>query len=366
MAKSLYSTVLHSYTYEQIRDLCFTEGSTFGNALDCEWGVWRDKAVADFNISPQFFDLVGSFASNGIRTLSGPQRYLQIATYVKLSPLSGVRVYKDTGVIEGVYEASAGYSEAAERRDWEMLLWFANRAKPEQQTGSVNNALQRAQKTIDFWSKKQLGKEKTPFFQYDDLRWFVKHGKVKELDQIIHDYFNLPEGFSIERDIPFVPFWEITDIHSALFGLPIQDYPEEEIQDLVRAVLSSGDTRIVDFFRSIFRDRLDNLVSENRSSARKSLILHDKPEQTYGIELRFLNPEDIDKDYSYMAEFVLNLVLPDDDPDTRHWLLTRGQGNITYLTAVLPLFSKESVKRAFNFVDGLVYPLSKAILKSYL
>nr|WIL03108.1 hypothetical protein Cbor_188 [Cedratvirus borely] len=125
---TLYSTILRNYTYEQVRDLCFAPGSTFGSAFDCEWGVWRDKAVADFDISPQFFDLVRSLgASNGIRTLSGSQRYLQIASYVKLSPLSAVRVLPG-GQIEGVYESIKGIRVAKERKDAQAMMFFAQRA----------------------------------------------------------------------------------------------------------------------------------------------------------------------------------------------------------------------------------------------
>nr|WIL04683.1 hypothetical protein Cduv_203 [Cedratvirus duvanny] len=354
MAKSLYSTVLHNYTYEQVRDLCFTEGSTFANVFDCDWGVWRDKAVIDFNISPQFFDLV--------RSITGPQRYLQISTYVKLSPLSGVRVYKDTGVIEGVYEAWKGYRQARLRKDPEMVLWFAERIKPEQQTGPRRNILQKAQELVDTFS--QPKEKKVFYFDYDKLACLVKHGKIRELDQIIHDYFTLPKGFSIERDVPYVPFWEITDKYSALLDLPLQDYPEEEMENLVNAISSSGDVRIVDFFRSIFRDRLD-ILEENYLSAWRSLILHGKPEETFGIEVRFFNPKKEYAEYEYMAENVLGLLIPN-KVELKSYLLASALGDITYLTAVLPFFPKEVIEQPLSKLDGVLYPLSKIVLESYI
>ncbi|SHO33240.1 Hypothetical protein BQ3484_172 [Cedratvirus A11] len=352
MARSLYSTVLKTYDYIKLKDLCFAPGSTFGNAFDCEWKVWRDKAKADFGISEEFFDLV--------RTLSGPQRYLQISTYIKLSPLSGVRVYEN-GTIEGVYEAWKGYREARLRKDPEMVLWFAERIKPEQQTGPRKNILQKAQALVDTFSTKE---EKVFYFDYDKLAWLVKHGKIRELDQIIHDYFTLPKGFSIERDVPYVPFWKITDKYSALLDLPLQDYPEEEMENLVNAISSSGDVRIVDFFRSIFRDRLD-LLEENYFSAWRSLILHGKPEETYGIEVRFFNPEREYAEYEYMAENVLGLVIPN-KVELKSYFLTSALGDITYLTAVLPFFPKEVIEQALSGLDGVLYPLSKTLLESYI
>ncbi|SOB74335.1 hypothetical protein BQ9231_00452 [Cedratvirus lausannensis] len=84
MSQTLYSTILKNYTYDELKKLCLDP--EFNLLFDCEWGIWRDKAQADFGISPQFFDLIG--------VLPGPERYLQIASYIKLSPSS-----------EGVYEA---------------------------------------------------------------------------------------------------------------------------------------------------------------------------------------------------------------------------------------------------------------------
>lgn len=83
--KSLRNLVLSTYPYEQLRDLCFEEESNFGEIFDCHWDLWRDKAVAEFNITPQFFDLV--------KTLSGPQRYLSIKSYFAITKDLAVRLY---------------------------------------------------------------------------------------------------------------------------------------------------------------------------------------------------------------------------------------------------------------------------------
>ncbi|SPN79418.1 Hypothetical protein BRZCDTV_331 [Brazilian cedratvirus IHUMI] len=45
MEKSLRSLVLAKYSYDDLIDLCFAPDSTFANVFDCDWGVWRDKAV---------------------------------------------------------------------------------------------------------------------------------------------------------------------------------------------------------------------------------------------------------------------------------------------------------------------------------
>jgi hypothetical protein len=83
--------------------------------FDRDWGIWRDKAKADFNISEEFFDLV---------SLDGLQRYLQVASYIKLSPISLARMHE--GEIEGVYEPCAGYIKADKRRDEKVLVYFVS------------------------------------------------------------------------------------------------------------------------------------------------------------------------------------------------------------------------------------------------
>ncbi|SPN79126.1 Hypothetical protein ZAZAV_177 [Cedratvirus Zaza IHUMI] len=387
MAGTLRGTLLHRYTYEEIRDLCFTEGSTFTSAFDCDWDVWRDKAVADFGISPQFFDL--------IRTLSGPQRYLQIASYVKLTPLSGVRVYKDTETcpcfIEGVYEALDGFREALYRKDPEMLLWFANRVKPKQDEELIRmfpgeqSKLARVEKLVAQWER-----EKDISLWRDDgsvnyLLYIIRRGNVRELDQIIHRYFTLPEGFSIEKDISKVPFWEIYDEQGHLrtiYNLPLQTLdPEMEglFDDLVKAVLGSGDTRIADFFLSIFRNRemrkkRPSFYRVVYASAKNSLKVHRKPEEAYGIQLRFFD-QSYNGDgqwYDYMVELLL--FLKEQGRDINPNKIWSNLGNIPYITTLLPLVSRERAKEFLEDkiiyspgVDyNILYPLSTSLIEEYL
>nr|WIL04602.1 hypothetical protein Cduv_122 [Cedratvirus duvanny] len=117
--KTLKGTVLSTFSYSQTQKLCAENPTVF----DCDWGLWREKAIADFGISGEFFDLVPQ--------LSGAQRYLQIKSYYVLTPDMAVRVYSD-GYIEGVYETVAGYKIARDTLDSAMQMFFSNRLKPEQ------------------------------------------------------------------------------------------------------------------------------------------------------------------------------------------------------------------------------------------
>ncbi|SPN79412.1 Hypothetical protein BRZCDTV_326 [Brazilian cedratvirus IHUMI] len=373
MAGTLRGAVLHKYTYDDIKRLCFTEGSTFGNVFDCEWGVWRDKAVVDFNISPQFFDL--------ITVLSGPQRYLQIASYVKLTPLSGVRIYKDIGVIEGVYEALAGFTEAYFRRDPEMLLWFANRVRPEQERELQKrpfaswNKKKEALETIKLWEDKE--KEPLLYYPPEDgaysfayLALVLEQGRLDILDKIIHRYFTLPEGFSIEKDIPYTPFWELEN-NPALYDLPLQDTPEQDFVALISPILLSGDTRIADFFRSIFRDRdFNTTIAEDFLSGYGCLRYHHKPEEAYGMDLRFLNKESYNGrglGYDYMVESLLYALSHDEQPKDNDRL--EGHiGNIPYLQTLLAHvpYGKEKLQEAIFPGSEVLYPLSYAVIQEYL
>ncbi|SHO33237.1 Hypothetical protein BQ3484_169 [Cedratvirus A11] len=364
MAQSLYSTVLKNYTYDDLKELCFAPGSNFGNSFDCDWEVWRDKAVADFGVSPEFFDL--------IRTLSGPQRYLQIASYVKLTPLSGVRVYQDTGVIEGVYEAYTGYLESKERRDADMMLWFYQRVGEEQKrylsimSGfSKKEMLEEIELRREKWQEEERkeeeflsdpGRERSKY-----LRKIIEEGRIDILDEIIHGYFTLPEGFSIERNIPYIPFWQISS--QQLEDLPLQPHIEDkEARKIIQASMQSSNTRIVDFFRSIFRDR--NLEGFTKSTSTKNgLLRHGKPEETYGIALRFFGPKTNVFTLEHMAELFLYF---SQSQATYHYytaIINRRKGDITFLQAVLPY----TEPKYFSYLETRpeFLTLSRSLIEEY-
>ncbi|QIN54308.1 hypothetical protein [Cedratvirus kamchatka] len=378
MARSLYSTVLHNYSYSELKDLCFAPGSTFGNVFDCDWGVWRDKAITDFSISPQFFDLVTSFASNGIRTLTGPQRYLQMSTYVKLTPLSGVRVYEN-GKIEGVYEAFAGFNEAARRKDWDMIEWFAERASPENQK-SIKQLWPRRRET----ESTELGSfpdDKEDLFIY--LIEATVRGRIDLIDEIIHDLFTLPKNFSIARDVhryhnyKNVDFWKN---ESYLLDLPLQELDETiedfYLRDLLRAALESGDTRIVDFYLSIFRDREKDVndAADRTLFGRDSLLRHGKPEDAFGTTLRLLKyKRRLDSLPNHIVEVALFLQQMSEKKELQKNFLISHLGDITSLIAVFAICDRKDIEDALQNIDNAeytkyekLYPLSVDLLRQQL
>ncbi|SOB74328.1 hypothetical protein BQ9231_00445 [Cedratvirus lausannensis] len=364
--KSLLSSVLATYTYDDLKELCFAPESTFGSAFDCNWDVWRSKAVADFNISPQFFDLVP--------TLTGPQRYLQIATYVKLSPLSLAGQYDDETCpcfIEGVYESFSGMEEARERRDGEMMVWFAQRVTPEEDAVlgrfRVVDSFTEAKRMVAGWFGGLLKDLRYPprNGKYDMyyLGLVIRHGRIDILDQIIHKYFTLPEGFSIEKDIPKVPFWEYQGV---TYDLPLQTTPDVVVEEYMEDCMSTSDTRIVDFFRSIFRNRnLQSMISKTTLS-KKSLLIHGKPEEAYGIALRFIKENTGVEYLDYMVELVLQQTAQEDS----YWrLIHRNLGNITFIQALLPHVKKYHIEEIFEDLedhDYVLYALSIYLLEQSL
>jgi hypothetical protein len=361
--KSLLSSALATYTYDDLKELCFAPESSFPNVFDCDWDVWRSKAIADFGISGEFFDLVGSFASNGIRTLSGPQRYLQIVSYVKLTPLSLATQYDD-GTVEGVYEAYKGYIEARERRDGPMMVWFAQRVTPEEDVtlGSEESTFARAKEEVAGWYGGLLKTLRYPprYYNMHYLGLVISHGRIDILDRIIHRYFTLPEGFSIARDIPKVPFWEY---RGAVYDLPLQPTPDEEVEEYMQDCMLTSDTRIVDFFRSIFRDRdLESIISRTTLS-KKSLLIHGKPEEAFGIALRFINQDTPVYYLDYMAELVLQQT---SQVEGYAELIYRNLGNITFIQALLPYVQAEEILQRLEEQEYVLYPLSVQLLEESL
>ncbi|SPN79144.1 Hypothetical protein ZAZAV_186 [Cedratvirus Zaza IHUMI] len=358
--KSLLSSVLATYTYDDLKELCFAPESTFGNAFDCNWDVWRSKAVADFNISPQFFDLVP--------TLTGPQRYLQIATYVKLTPLSLAGQYD-----EGVYESFYGMEEARERRDGEMMVWFAQRVTPEEDAvlgrfrGGTSSTFTEAKGMVAGWFGGLLKDLRYPprngKYDMHYLGLVIRHGRIDILDQIIHRYFTLPEGFSVAKDIPKVPFWEYQGV---TYDLPLQTTPDAIVEEYMEDCMSTSDTRIVDFFRSIFRNRnLQSMISKTTLS-KKSLLIHGKPEEAYGIALRFIKENTGIEYLDYMVELVLQQTGQKDS----YWrLVHRNLGNITFVQALLPYVKKYHIEEIFVELeehDYVLYALSIYLLEQSL
>ena len=384
MLRSLKHTALSRYDYRETKELCSQDA--FPLVFDCEWGLWRDKAVADFGISEQFFDLV--------RSLTGPQRYLQISTYERLTEDSLAR-----SVDEGVYEAVAGFKEAVLRGDYDMVLFFYHNLTREQKKYILEEwrfifenldreypAFKQAKKLIRFGLVKPVedndylllekGSQEAFHRLYQDekrkdanypqrmdfLYAVLASGRLDFIDVILHDYFVLPQGFSITRDIPYVPFWGYSG--DILYKLPSQGHIHEiEVAQIVEACLVGCNSRVVDFFRSMFINYVeDNEVAVPQLLQRGMRIqaLYPriaKAEEAYNISKRF---PDLPFNYDFMSEFLLDVVrdsLDKPDPDYFTDVVLENDGNLTLITSILPYFDKEEVERHLERIGSKVYPL---------
>nr|WIL03991.1 hypothetical protein Clen_61 [Cedratvirus lena] len=354
--KTLKGTVLSTFSYSQTQKLCAENPTVF----DCDWGLWREKAIADFGISGEFFDLVPQ--------LSGAQRYLQIKSYYVLTPDMAVRVYSD-GYIEGVYETVAGYKIARDTLDSAMQMFFSNRLKPEQREilykqGYTRIPLQPlSQEYIDalnsnknyksnYWTFLASSVEdsiKTGDQSQQFLQRVLESGRIEWLDQILDRYFVLPEGFSIQTHIPYTPFWAE---EFPLYDLPLyKGNLDPEL--LFPSVIRSTDTRIVDFFRSIFRDRIADNIPGFYEYARTGFSLQKRPEETFGIYKRFKRSE-----VRYSLPFMVEQIIDLGQDGGR--LITKEIGNVTTLLSLLPFTKKKNL----SFPPGL-YPLSEKIVAEY-
>lgn len=338
--KTLYSTILAKYSYEELKELCLEPD--FRLLFDCDWGIWRDKAVADFDISHQFFDLVKNVDQiPGSRALCGRQRYLQISAYVKLSPASLA-----TSCREGVYEATYGFYQAKLRKDKDMIFWFASVA----QEKHVENP-HKASLEID-----EKMRSKSTLFS---LRRATKEGRVDILDNIIHDIFNLPENFSIARDM--------TKEQNCV---PLQDMESSEVKDLLKAAFKSGNIRIADFYLCMFRNK-ETEIREAASKARfgySSLLLHGKPEDAYNIALRTLPYKCKEEE---LGQHMIEVALLCTDQPKQEFII-HYMGDVASLSVLLPICNKQDIQETLHELDlwdkhfgSDIYPLSVDLIKHY-
>lgn len=363
--KTLKSTVLSNFSYAETEKLC----TEYPTVFDCKPGLWRDKAMADFGISGEFFDLVPN--------LSGAQRYLQIKSYHTLTPDLAVRVYED-GYIEGVYEAVAGFLKAYEIRNKVMEGFFASRLQPIQVRyvedrgtfvypqpplstdliENLNSSKRERAKHLNFMAANALYEIKKGNRSLLYLTDLIESGRVDYLDKALHFYFTLPKGFSIEKDIPYTPFWAE---EFPLYDLPL--YTGTRQQDLIAAAITSSHSRVVDFFRSILRNKIDDEVTNFYTHNAKGLKLHKRPEEAFGIYKRFKKSE-----YKFshipMVEEILDLGERYVDG------VKNNLGNITTLQSLLPLFTRKDLlllpfftgRGGYYYDANDGYPLSRKLI----
>nr|WIL04607.1 hypothetical protein Cduv_127 [Cedratvirus duvanny] len=363
--KTLKGTVLSNLSYTETKKLC----TEYPTVFDCDRNLWREKAIADFGISGEFFDLVPQ--------LSGAQRYLQIKSYHVLTPDLAVRVYED-GYIEGVYEAVAGFLKAHEIKDKVMEGFFASRLQriqvryiedrgtyvyPQSSLSTdliekLNSPKREREKHLNFMAANALYEIKKGNKTLSRLMDLVESSRVDYLDQILHLYFTLPPGFSIQKDIPYTHFWAE---EFPLYDLP--PYTGTRQQELIAAAITSSDTRIVDFFRSILRGTIGDEVTNFYTHNSKGLELHKRPEEAFGTYKRFKKSE-----YKFshipMVEEILDLGERYIDG------VANNLGNITTLQSLLPLFTKRDLLHLpfftgkgeyyYDVRDG--YPLSRKLV----
>ncbi|SHO33164.1 Hypothetical protein BQ3484_96 [Cedratvirus A11] len=359
--KTLKGTVLSILSYSQTQKLCAEHPTVF----DCDWGLWRDKAMADFEVSKEFFDLVPQ--------LPGSQRYLQIKSYVTFTPDMTVRVYED-GFIEGVYEAYIGYLKAVGTRNKAMEAFFANRLKPNQvsdlnKQGILTLPIQ-PPLALQYIEALNSSKDyKSDYIKYTEKAFYkglangdksktflnlvLTSGRTDWIDQIIHRYFVLPEGFSIESYIEYVPFWAK---EFPIYDLPLYTGEWYDAQELLSSAIKGANVRVVDFFRSIFRNRMEELSYVVGESNKHGLDVQKKPEETFGIYKRF-------KHVAKIAPFMLEQTL-DMELDFLY-LIKREPGNIPNLLVSLPFLDRDDLDDVLKTLASN-YPLSTRIIQEYL
>nr|WIL03503.1 ICP4-like protein [Cedratvirus plubellavi] len=95
------------------------QGKLYSDCVErgCTEEEWKELAQRDYGVPFSFFD-------NKSTDTSAAQRYIEIATYFVLSPYSRVVLYREEGVIEGVYESGAGFLEAIRRNSIPMVRFF--------------------------------------------------------------------------------------------------------------------------------------------------------------------------------------------------------------------------------------------------
>lgn len=357
--KTLKGCILFALSYTETKDLCLQYPSLFGSPWYDSW-VWKEKALADFNISGEFFDLVSD--------LPPSQRYLQIKSYHVLTPDMAVRLHPD-GFIEGVYEAMAGYRRAKREENKEMKIFFANRLKPEQikilnREGRVHKPDRTLdQSVIDKLNRPQSYKPpsqerhslsglKRGRKDRDFLYMILESGRIDWLDQILHRYFVLPPGFTIHKDIPHTPFWAK---EFPIYKLEAYQGEELDLDDLYSYMFQACDSRVVDFLRSI----LDGKTIPREHNSLLGCFAIKNPEETFAIYKRLGDPDDPYLNIPPSLEKVL------DRGEGYYQMAVDNLGNIPLLLALLPFLTREEVEWLVeNYGTG--YPLTEKILEAYL
>lgn len=311
---SLKDTILNWYTFENLYKLCFKEKS-INTIFDCRWDIWRERAYVKYDVPHAFFDMPLFFYP---RKISGVERYIEIATYYKLEDFS--LIHRRDNVILGVYEPVALVLQALERNNTNIVDKYIHLLTP-RDTQYLSNIFPQnnlAYKALceKITSRKscmfdegiyleEVAKGNFSFIEYLnnlDLYYLIernnnlafeeamnrnieeefffiaclKSGNVRYVDTILRQYIQISDNFSIEKNIPFLPF----DPNRTNFPLyPLKYTKPGVIARYLNYALFGCNTQIVDFFRSYYKvDKPDNI-----SSLYAGYILHRKPVETFSV-----------------------------------------------------------------------------------
>ncbi|SPN79498.1 Hypothetical protein BRZCDTV_378 [Brazilian cedratvirus IHUMI] len=278
---SLQNIILSNLPYSQLYNICTDRENRVRGALECDNladrdNIWKNKALAEFNVPPAFFDL----ALQGRSVVPSPsQRYVEIATYFTLQPFS--QAVLENGEIEGVYESTQACIEAVERRDDRMTEYFYSLLSPSKKIYVKDQLLDT--RMTDFATRLIYGipVEDKPYLREEDadiLSTIIKTGNLALLNRQLELEGITPSSFRIEDYIPELEFDPQAETF-ALFPLPLHRKPLHQLRVMNSAIYSCN-PRIVDFFRSYF-----NLDRPN--TGYRSLLAgykrHHKPVQAYSI-----------------------------------------------------------------------------------
>ena len=202
------------------------------------WSQYREKAVKEFGIPEDYFNLAQRASSPLVpaRSVSPEYRYLEIKSKFELDARDAARVHAD-GTIEGLYESLAGVVESLKRDDTEMVLFFASRLRPESK-----EVLTKKIKSGELQSE--------IFGKYAQFRFSAYLALLKEL--------------KLSRYAPKVERWQL----EALEGIVPED--EEKKVLMLKYFISQGQEDALALAKGVLSDE-DVFISALRSGNLKML-----------------------------------------------------------------------------------------------
>lgn len=298
----LERTILNGFSFSKLAKLCYE--SKYSTVLDCEWDVWRQRALDLHNIPKAYFDLA-------IGKYPGIERYIEVITQQKLNINSGIDIYGEEFV--GVYEEMALIEEVIKRNNWKILPCYLKNISekvkayireefPKDFTNvssnldifcfsassvelvnilDINIQEQHAElcpkvNNIEKHSGETFSTEELSEFPLSFISYLIRHGNKSVLHisleedfysslaefynivlypalesgridftELMLSYYDFPEEFSINNYVPFDP----NQTEFPLIELPFS-FPYD--RTIFESVILGGNIQIIDFFRSLY------------------------------------------------------------------------------------------------------------------